>query len=182
MRIGFREAVTALVRDPGKARQCLATAAACASVRHDVNGPGDLTEALDGIRTVFIADGFNRGRGCLAADRDQCRSKDLLDRAGRPSVGAQRSPNSRGLNQRAHNSIDQFAYPATAVPYSTIRPAIFSASLLTDRRVLWPSSFTSTAPNSSEAAGTINYYRSPSRHAGNWNYGFPGRDPRRAAP
>src|SRR5262249_60671790 len=32
-------------------------------------------------------------------------------------------------NQRAHYSIDQFA-SSTAVPYSTIRPAIFSASLL----------------------------------------------------
>jgi uncharacterized protein YbjT (DUF2867 family) len=36
---------------------------------------------------------------------------------------------SLGINQRAHDSIDQFA-ASTAVPYSTIRPAIFSASLL----------------------------------------------------
>jgi NAD(P)H dehydrogenase (quinone) len=36
---------------------------------------------------------------------------------------------SLGINQRAHYSIDQFAF-STAVPYSTIRPAIFSASLL----------------------------------------------------
>ena len=36
---------------------------------------------------------------------------------------------SLGINQRAHYSIDQFA-SAAAVPYSTIRPAIFSASLL----------------------------------------------------
>jgi uncharacterized protein YbjT (DUF2867 family) len=39
------------------------------------------------------------------------------------------SAGSLGLNQRAHYSIDQFA-ASTAVPYSTIRPAIFSASLL----------------------------------------------------
>jgi hypothetical protein len=39
------------------------------------------------------------------------------------------SADSRGINQRAHYSIDQFA-SSTGVPYSTIRPAIFSASLL----------------------------------------------------
>ena len=39
------------------------------------------------------------------------------------------SAGSLGINQRAHDSIDQFA-ASTAVPYSTIRPAIFSASLL----------------------------------------------------
>ena len=39
------------------------------------------------------------------------------------------SAGSLGINQRAHHSIDQFA-ASTAVPYSTIRPAIFSASLL----------------------------------------------------
>jgi len=39
------------------------------------------------------------------------------------------SADSLGINQRAHYSIDQFA-ASTAVPYSTIRPAIFSASLL----------------------------------------------------
>jgi uncharacterized protein YbjT (DUF2867 family) len=39
------------------------------------------------------------------------------------------SADSLGINQRAHDNIDQFA-SSTAVPYSTIRPAIFSASLL----------------------------------------------------
>jgi NAD(P)H dehydrogenase (quinone) len=39
------------------------------------------------------------------------------------------SADSIGINQRAHHSIDRFA-SSTAVPYSTIRPAIFSASLL----------------------------------------------------
>jgi NAD(P)H dehydrogenase (quinone) len=43
------------------------------------------------------------------------------------------SADSRGINQRAHYSIDQFA-SSTAVPYSTIRPAIFSASLLAAAR------------------------------------------------
>ena len=39
------------------------------------------------------------------------------------------SADSLGINQRAHYSIDQCA-SSTAVPYSTIRPAIFSAALL----------------------------------------------------
>ena len=43
------------------------------------------------------------------------------------------SEESLGINQRAHHSIDQFA-ASTAVPYSTIRPAIFSASLLAAAR------------------------------------------------
>ena len=43
------------------------------------------------------------------------------------------SADSLGINQRTHYSIDQFA-ASTAVPYSTIRPAIFSASLLAAAR------------------------------------------------
>ena len=43
------------------------------------------------------------------------------------------SADSLGINQRAHYSIDQFA-SSTAVPYPTIRPAIFSASLLAAAR------------------------------------------------
>jgi uncharacterized protein YbjT (DUF2867 family) len=43
------------------------------------------------------------------------------------------SADSRGINHQAHYSIDQFASP-TGVPYSTIRPAIFSASLLAAAR------------------------------------------------
>jgi NAD(P)H dehydrogenase (quinone) len=43
------------------------------------------------------------------------------------------SADSLGINQRAHYSIDQFA-SSTALPYSTIRPAIFSASLLAAAR------------------------------------------------
>ena len=43
------------------------------------------------------------------------------------------SADSLGINQRAHYSIDQVA-SSTAVPYCTIRPAIFSASLLAAAR------------------------------------------------
>lgn len=43
------------------------------------------------------------------------------------------SADSLGISQRALYSIDQFA-SSTAVPHSTIRPAIFSASLLAAAR------------------------------------------------
>jgi NAD(P)H dehydrogenase (quinone) len=43
------------------------------------------------------------------------------------------SPDSLGINQRAQYSIDEFA-SSSAVPYSTIRPAIFSAALLAAAR------------------------------------------------
>jgi uncharacterized protein YbjT (DUF2867 family) len=39
------------------------------------------------------------------------------------------SPTSLGINQRAHWNID-FAAAAAGIPYTTVRPAIFSASLL----------------------------------------------------
>jgi NAD(P)H dehydrogenase (quinone) len=45
------------------------------------------------------------------------------------------SADSLGINQRAHDSIDRFA-SSTGTPYSTIRPAIFSASLLAAAREL----------------------------------------------
>src|SRR5262249_20612928 len=43
------------------------------------------------------------------------------------------SAGSLGINQRAHHSIDELA-GSTSVPYSTIRPAIFSLSLLAAAR------------------------------------------------
>jgi NAD(P)H dehydrogenase (quinone) len=54
------------------------------------------------------------------------------------------SADSLGINQRAHHSIDQFA-SSTSVPYSTIRPAIFSASLLADP-ALWGAHHDLTGP------------------------------------
>ena len=67
-------------------------------------------------------DGIDRDRGRPAADRDQVRRRDLLDRAGTRLSVLNTSADCLGINQRAHYSIDQFA-ASTAVPYSTIRPA-----------------------------------------------------------
>jgi NAD(P)H dehydrogenase (quinone) len=124
------DAVTALVRDPGKARRAFGEPAGLHIRPTRLDDPHDLTDALDGIRTVFIAMGSIGIEGVLqrivinaaAASRS-------IEQVTRLSV-LNTSAHSLGINQRAHYSIDQFA-ASTAVPYSTIRPAIFSASLLT---------------------------------------------------
>src|SRR5712671_5709095 len=51
------DAVTALVRDPGKARRAFAEPGGLHIRPTRLDDPRDLTAALDGIRTVFIAMG-----------------------------------------------------------------------------------------------------------------------------
>ncbi len=122
-------AVTALVRDPGKARDVLGDPAGLHIRRTRLNDPYDLTQALDGIRTVFIAMGSIGIEGVLQLIAITAASATpSIEQVTRLSV-LNASADSRGINQRAHHSIDQFA-SSTGVPYSTIRPAIFSASLL----------------------------------------------------
>jgi uncharacterized protein YbjT (DUF2867 family) len=123
------EAVTAIVRDPDKAR--------CAFGEHRgldirparLDDSRDLTEALDGVRTLFIAMGSIGIEGVLQRIVINAAAEiPSIEQVTRLSV-LNASANSLGINQRAHDSIDQFAL-STAVPYSTIRPAVFSASLL----------------------------------------------------
>jgi uncharacterized protein YbjT (DUF2867 family) len=74
-------------------------------------------------------DGINRDRGVLQRIAiNAAAGISSIEQVTRLSV-LNTSADSLGINQRAHYSIDQFA-SSTAVPYSTIRPAIFSASLL----------------------------------------------------
>jgi uncharacterized protein YbjT (DUF2867 family) len=88
---------------------------------------------LDGIRTVFIAMGSVGIEGVLQRIAINVAAvTSSIEQVTRLSV-LNASADSLGINQRAHYSIDQFA-AATAVPYSTIRPAIFSASLLAAAR------------------------------------------------
>ena len=93
----------------------------------------DLTEAFDGIRTVFIVMGSIGIEGVLQRIA-------INAAAGIPSIQQvtrlsvlNTSADHAGINQPADYSIDQFA-SSTAVPYSTIRPAIFWASLLAAAR------------------------------------------------
>src|SRR5690348_3569969 len=127
------DAVTALVRDPAKALRTFGDPGGLRIRPTRLDDPRDLTEALAGIRTVFIAMGSIGIEGVLQRVA-------LNAAAGIPSIEQvirlsvlNASANSLGINQRAHYSIDRFA-SSTAVPYSTIRPAIFSASLLAAAR------------------------------------------------
>src|ERR1700721_250607 len=123
------DAVAALVRDPGKARRVFGEPGGLHIRPTRLDDSRDLTGAFDGIRTVFIAMGSTGIEGVL--------QRIVINAAVRISpIGPgprlcvlNASADSLGINQRAHYSIDQFP-SSTAVPYSTIRPAIFAASLL----------------------------------------------------
>jgi uncharacterized protein YbjT (DUF2867 family) len=123
------DAVTALVRDPGKARRAFGESGRLHIRPTRLDDPRDLTEAFDGIRTVFIAMGSIGIEGVLQRIAvNAAAGISSIEQVTRLSV-LNTSADSLGINQRAHYSIDQFA-SSTAVPCSTIRPAIFSASLL----------------------------------------------------
>jgi NAD(P)H dehydrogenase (quinone) len=123
------DAVAALLRDPGKARRAFGEPNGL-HIRHTrLDDPRDLTEAFGGIRTVFIAMGSIGIEGVVQRIAISAAAGiSSIEQVTRLSV-LNTSADSLGINQRAHYSIDQFA-SSTAVPYSTIRPAIFSASLL----------------------------------------------------
>ena len=121
--------VAALVRDPDKARRAFGELDGLDIRPTRLDDPSDLAEALDGVRTVFIAMGSIGIEGVLQRIAINAASGiPSIEQVTRLSV-LNASADSLGINQRAHHSIDQFA-ASTAVPYSTIRPAIFSASLL----------------------------------------------------
>ena len=126
-------AVAALVRDPGKARRAFGEHGGLRIRPTRLDDPRDLTAALDGIRAVFIAMGSTGTEGVLQRITISAAAGiSSIEQVTRLSV-LNTSADSLGINQRAHDSIDQFA-SSTAVPYSTIRPAIFSASLLAAAR------------------------------------------------
>ena len=127
------EAVTALVRDPDKARRLFGEPGGLHIRRTRLDDPSDLTEAFAGIRTVFIAMGSIGIEGALQRAAINAAARiPSIEQVTRLSV-LNTSADSRGINQRAHYRIDQLA-SSTGVPYSTIRPAIFSASLLAAAR------------------------------------------------
>lgn len=125
--------VAALVRDPDKARRAFGELDGLDIRPTRLDDPQDLAEAFDGVRTVFIAMGSIGIEGVLQRIAINAASGiPSIEQVTRLSV-LNASADSLGINQRAHHSIDQFA-ASTAVPYSTIRPAIFSASLLAATR------------------------------------------------
>src|SRR5262249_1616073 len=127
------DAAAALVRDPDKARRAFGEPDALHIRPTRLSDPRDLTEAFDGIRTVFIARGSIGIEGVLQRIAiNTAAGIASIEQVARLSV-LNTAADSLGINQRAHYSIDQLA-SSTAVPYSTIGPAIFSASLLAAAR------------------------------------------------
>ena len=125
--------VAALVRDPDKARRAFGEPDGLHIRPTRLDDPRDLAEAFDGVRTVFIAMGSVGTEGVLQRIAiNAAAGIPSIEQVTRLSV-LNTSADSLGINQRAHYSIDQFA-ASIAVPYSTIRPAIFSASLLAAAR------------------------------------------------
>jgi NAD(P)H dehydrogenase (quinone) len=123
------DAVMALVRDPGKARRVFGEPRGLHIRPTRLDDPRDLAEAFQKIRTVFIGMGSIGIQGVLQRIAINAAAKiSSIEQVTRLSV-LNASAESLGINQRAHYSIDEFAF-STVVPYSTIRPAIFSASLL----------------------------------------------------
>jgi NAD(P)H dehydrogenase (quinone) len=123
------EAVLALVRDPAKARRVLGEPGGLVVRPARLDDPRDLRESLAGSRSLFLATGSVGAAGVLQRIA-------VIAAAGVPSVAQvtrlsvlNASPDSLGINQRAHDSIDRLA-GSMQVPYSTVRPAVFSASLL----------------------------------------------------
>jgi len=123
------DAVAALVRDGDEARRVFGERDGLRIRPTRLDDRRDLTEALEGIRTVFIAMGSIGIQGVLQRIAISVAAEmSSIEQITRLSV-LNSSANSRGINQRAHHSIDAFA-ASTSVPYSTIRPAIFFISLL----------------------------------------------------
>jgi NAD(P)H dehydrogenase (quinone) len=125
------DAVAALVRDAdeAEARRAFGEPGRLHIRSTRLDDPRDLAEAFDGIRAVFIAMGSVGIQGVLQRIAiNAAAAMSSIEQVTRVSV-LNASADSLGINQRAHYSIDRFA-ASTAVPYSTIRPAIFSLSLL----------------------------------------------------
>jgi NAD(P)H dehydrogenase (quinone) len=123
-----RRTVTALVRDTARARQMFGQAENLDIRKTDLGNPADVRAALGGSATVFIAMGSVGIEGNLQRAVIQAAAAARVTQFVRLSV-LNASPGSLGINQRAHWNID-FAAQAAGIPYTTIRPAIFSASLL----------------------------------------------------
>src|SRR6185437_8211156 len=93
------DAVAALVRDPDKARRVFGEADGLRVRPTRLDDPRDLSKALDGIRTVFIAMGSIGVEGVLQRVAINTAAEIFLDQAGHAPIGAQHLADSRGINQ-----------------------------------------------------------------------------------
>jgi NAD(P)H dehydrogenase (quinone) len=121
--------VRALVRDPDKARRLFGDSPGLEIVQVHLDDLAVAATGLAGSDAVFLA------MGSVGAEANAQR---IVIQAAAATPGLRQlvrlsvlnaGPDSLGINQRAHWSLDVTAQVA-GVPYSTIRPAIFSASVL----------------------------------------------------
>jgi len=120
--------VRALVRDPGRARDRLGPDSRPEIITGDPGTPADLEAAFRAADAAYVALGSIGLEGNLARLAILAAGRAALPQLVRLSV-LNTSPTSVGINQHAHWNID-FAAAAAGIPYATVRPAIFSASLL----------------------------------------------------
>jgi uncharacterized protein YbjT (DUF2867 family) len=121
--------VRVLVRDPGKARQLFGDGPRVEVRPVPLDDPAAVATAFKGSDTAFVAMGSvgleaNLQRIAIQAAAATPGLQQLV----RLSV-LNAGPDSLGINQRGHWSID-FAAQRAGIPYTTIRPSIFSASVL----------------------------------------------------
>jgi uncharacterized protein YbjT (DUF2867 family) len=121
--------VRVLVRDPDKAKQLFGDVPNVEIVPVQLDDPAAVATGLAESDTAFLAMGSigieaNLQRVAIQAAASTPELQQLV----RLSV-LNTGPDSLGINQRAHWSIDLTAQVA-GIPYTTIRPAIFSTSLL----------------------------------------------------
>jgi NAD(P)H dehydrogenase (quinone) len=122
-------AVRVLVRDPGKARRLFGDSPHLETIRIHLDDPAAVAAGLTGSDAVFLAMGSIGLQASLQRIVIQAAAATPgLRQLVRLSVLNAR-PDSLGINQRAHWTLD-FAAQVAGVPYTTIRPAIFSASIL----------------------------------------------------
>jgi uncharacterized protein YbjT (DUF2867 family) len=123
------EAVRALVRDTGKTRRLFGDQPRLQTICVQFDDPAAVSAGLAGSEVVFVAMGSVGLEASLQRIVIQAASGSAgLRQLVRLSV-LNAGPGSLGINQRGHASLD-FAAQVAGVPYTTIRPSIFSASVL----------------------------------------------------
>jgi NAD(P)H dehydrogenase (quinone) len=127
--LGAGAAARVLVRDPAKAKRLFGDVASLEVVPVQLDDPAAVAAALAGCETAFLAMGSIGIEAVLQRVAIQAAASipgfRQLVRLSVLNAG----PDSLGINQRGHWSIDEAARVA-GVPYTTIRPSIFSASML----------------------------------------------------
>jgi len=127
--LAHRRPVVAIVRNAAKARELFGAPDGLRIRQAALDSLAEIRAGLDGVGTVFLAMGSVGLEGNVQRAVIQAAAAvPSIEQLVRLSV-FNASPASLGINQRAHWNID-FAAQVAGIPYTTVRPAIWSASLL----------------------------------------------------